>query len=98
MVVRLAPSACTANMLQLFTALPSSSTVHAPQSEVSQPMCDPVSPATSRRQWIRSSLGSTSGEDFFPLIVRLIFMSGLQNVGIPSHAAMQAALEISNLT
>jgi hypothetical protein len=25
-------------------------------------------------------------------------MSGLQNVGIPSHAAMQAALKISNLT
>ena len=36
-------------MVQLLTAMPSSMTVQAPQIEVSQPMCGPVSPATSRR-------------------------------------------------
>ena len=35
------PSACTANIVQLLTALPSSITVQAPQIEVSQPMCGP---------------------------------------------------------
>ena len=38
------PSACTANMVQDLTALPSSMTVQAPQIEVSQPMCGPVRP------------------------------------------------------
>ena len=38
------PSACTANMVQLLTAMPSSMTVQAPQMEVSQPMCGPVRP------------------------------------------------------
>ena len=37
-----APSACTANIVHDFTACPSSSTVHAPQIEVSQPICVPV--------------------------------------------------------
>ena len=39
------PSACTANMVQDLTALPSSTTVQAPQIEVSQPMCGPVRPS-----------------------------------------------------
>ena len=34
-----APSACTANMVQDFTDLPSRSTVQAPQWLVSQPIC-----------------------------------------------------------
>ncbi len=41
-VVTERPSACTANIVQLFTETPSSSTVHAPQLEVSQPTCVPV--------------------------------------------------------
>jgi len=35
------PSACTASTVQDFTGWPSSSTVHAPQWVVSQPMCFP---------------------------------------------------------
>src|SRR2546421_452644 len=38
MVVMLAPSACTANIVQLFTDSPSRRTVHAPQEVVSQPI------------------------------------------------------------
>ena len=38
------PSACTANIVQDFTGVPSSSTVQAPQLVVSQPMWVPVSP------------------------------------------------------
>ena len=49
MVRTFAPSACTANMVQLLMALPSTCTVQAPHSDVSHPMCGPVNPATSRR-------------------------------------------------
>ena len=54
------PSACTANIVHDFTGTPSSSTVHAPQFEVSHPMCVPVSPSVSRRRCTSSSRGSTS--------------------------------------
>ena len=55
-----APSAWTANTVQDFTDVPSMSTVQAPQCEVSQPMCGPVSPGRSRRRWISSLRGSTA--------------------------------------
>ena len=42
MVRMSAPFACTANMVQDFTDLPSRSTVQAPQWLVSQPICGPV--------------------------------------------------------
>src|SRR5678815_2907484 len=47
-------------MVQDFTDSPSSSTVHAPHAEVSQPTLVPVSPQTSRRYCTRSMRGSTS--------------------------------------
>ena len=40
--------------------MPSTSTVQAPQCEVSQPMCGPVWARRSRSVWISSSRGSTS--------------------------------------
>ncbi len=49
MVVTAAPSACTASTVQLFTLTPSSSTVQAPQLEVSQPTGVPPSPSRSLR-------------------------------------------------
>ena len=45
MVVISLPSACTASTLQDFTLRPSSSTVHAPQLEVSQPIGVPTRPS-----------------------------------------------------
>ena len=42
------PSACTASTVQLFTALPSMSTVQAPHWLVSQPMWVPVRLRSSR--------------------------------------------------
>ena len=49
MVVTLAPSACTASVVQDLTATPSISTVHAPHWLVSQPIFVPVSPASRRK-------------------------------------------------
>ena len=48
-VVTSRPSAWTASTVQDFTATPSRCTVQAPQLEVSQPTCVPVSPRWSRR-------------------------------------------------
>ena len=53
----LAPSAWTASIVQLLTALPSTRTVHAPHWLVSQPTWVPVSPRSSRRNWT-SSVGA----------------------------------------
>lgn len=64
-----APSAWTANMVQLFTEAPSISTVQAPQWLVSQPMCAPVRFISSRRKWISSVRGSTKRWTFLPLTV-----------------------------
>ena len=47
-VVTVAPSAWAASIVHDLTALPSMSTVQAPQSVLSQPTCVPVSPTTSR--------------------------------------------------
>src|SRR5512145_432780 len=66
-VVTSRPSACRASMLQLFTARPSSRTVHAPHWLVSQPMCAPVSPSPSRSACTSSVLSSTSSERSSPL-------------------------------
>jgi hypothetical protein len=56
MVVTLAPSACTASVVQAFTAMPSMSPVQAPHWLVSQPILVPVRPA-SRRKWTRRRRG-----------------------------------------
>ena len=48
MVVSSLPSACTARIVQLFTASPSKCKVHAPHDEVSQPTLVPVRPSVSR--------------------------------------------------
>src|SRR6266478_8325426 len=54
------PSACTANIVQDFTAKPFISTVHAPQYVVSQPTCVPVRSQASRRNSTSNIRGSTS--------------------------------------
>ena len=60
-VVTSCPSACTASIVQLLTALPSNSTVQAPQFEVSHPVCVPVSrkpvPEQVREQQPRLDVG-----------------------------------------
>src|SRR4051812_41297871 len=56
--------------MQLLVALPSTSTVHAPHSPVSQPTFVPVRPSRSRNVSTRSSLGVTSTETSLPLTVR----------------------------
>src|SRR6185295_9473290 len=74
MVVTSAPSAWTASIVHDFTAWPSTSTVHAPQREVSQPTWVPVSPQTSRRNWTSRSRGSTSRSVLVPLTRTVIFI------------------------
>ena len=54
------PSAWTASIVQLFTGLPSNSTVQAPQLVVSQPVWVPVSLKPWRSRWASSSRGSMS--------------------------------------
>jgi len=44
------PSAMTASTVQDLTGVSSSHTTQAPQLEVSQPQCEPVSPSSSRRK------------------------------------------------
>ena len=59
-VVTSRPSAWAASTVQDFTDSPSSSTVHAPQEVVSQPMLVAVKPATSRTKCASSNRSSTS--------------------------------------
>ena len=59
-VVTRRPSAITASTVQDLTGVSSSQTTQAPQLEVSQPQCEPVSPRSSRRKWMSSSRGSTT--------------------------------------
>src|SRR6478736_424685 len=68
-VVIEAPSACAASIVQDFTDSPSTSTVHAPQLDVSQPTFVPVSPHASRRYWTSRVRGSTSWSRPEPLTV-----------------------------
>ena len=64
-----APSAWTASTVHDLVGTPSTSTVHAPQCVVSQPMWVPVSASSSRIRWTRSSRESTSRECASPLTV-----------------------------
>ena len=59
-MVTVAPSACAASIVHDFTDSPSTSTVHAPHDDVSQPTLVPVSPHASRRYCTSSVRGSTS--------------------------------------
>src|SRR5258707_6504270 len=59
-------------MVQLFTACPSTITVHAPHNEVSQPTCVPVRFSTSRMYCTSSRRGSTSFWCVTPFTVTLI--------------------------
>src|SRR5208282_3335831 len=69
------PSACTANMVQDFTARPFISTVQAPQYVVSQPTCVPVRSHASRTNSTSNMRGSTWREYALPftLIFTAIF-------------------------
>src|SRR4051794_30853821 len=71
-VVTSASSAWTARTVQLFTASPLRWTVQAPQFDVSQPTCVPVSPSVSRRKCTNSCRGSTSPACSCPLTVTVI--------------------------
>ncbi len=53
-------SAMTASTVHDLTGVWSSQITQAPQFEVSQPQCEPVSRSSSRRKWISSSRGSTT--------------------------------------
>ena len=70
------PSAMAASTVHDFTGVSSSQTTQAPQFEVSQPQCEPVSPRSSRRKWISSSRGSTSRVNAASLTVTVICTSG----------------------
>src|SRR6266536_4318666 len=72
---------------------PSSSTVQAPQPEVSQPMWVPVRCSSSRRRWTSSSLGSTSALWSVPLTLTVIRMRLRTSVvGGHGRGVPQAAL------
>ena len=64
-----APSACAASIVHDFTDSPSTSTVHAPHDDVSQPTLVPVSPHASRRYCTSSVRASTSWSCAPPLTV-----------------------------
>src|ERR1700710_381197 len=51
--------------------------VHAPHWAVSQPMCVPVSPNSSRRNWTSRIWGSTVAVTALPLTVRLMLSAML---------------------
>ena len=70
MVVTSRPSARNAGVMQLCTGLPSSHTVHAPQSPASQPFLTPWAPSDRtkvRRHWPGS--GSASNVSPFTVYV-----------------------------
>src|ERR1700726_1585363 len=76
------PSACTANMVQDFTARPFISTVHAPQYVVSQPTCVPVRSHASRRNSTSSMRGSTSRAYGLPFTLMLTLTAIFLTVAI----------------
>jgi len=80
-VVTRCPSAMTARIVQDLTGVSSSHTTHAPQLDVSQPQCEPVSPRSSRRKWISSSRGSTTRAWSVPLTVTVIFTTMTRQMG-----------------
>ena len=65
-VVTSRPAARKAGMRQLWTGVPSSQTVQAPQSPASQPFLTPNQPC-SRRKVRRHWPGAGSAENFLPL-------------------------------
>src|SRR5690606_29709709 len=67
MVVISAPDAWASSMLHDLTALPFSSTVHAPHWAVSQPTWVPVSLRCSRSAWTSSVWGAASTVTALPL-------------------------------
>src|SRR6204780_748899 len=69
MDITLAPSACTASMVQLLTLSPLTMTTQAPHWLVSQPTWVPVSPRISRRNWTSKVRGSTVPDTFLPFTV-----------------------------
>ena len=75
-VVSSRPSACAASSVHDFTDSPSSSTVQAPQLDVSHPTFVPVSPRVSRRKYTRSVRGSTSASRIAPLTVTETCVTG----------------------
>ncbi len=50
----------TASTVQDLTGVSFSQTTQAPQLDVSQPQCEPVSPRSSRKKWMSSKRGSTT--------------------------------------
>src|SRR3954466_11660228 len=69
MVSTVAPSACHANMVQAFTALPSTWTTQAPHCEVSHPTWVPVRRKPSRRYCTSSVRASASALTALPFTV-----------------------------
>src|SRR4051794_41786363 len=69
MVVTADPSAWAANIVHDFTDSPSSSTVHAPHDDVSQPTFVPLSPSASRTKCTRRVRASTPCSVAEPLTV-----------------------------
>src|SRR5688572_7853808 len=86
-VVTSRPSAWTASIVHDLTAWPSRRTVHAPQSDVSQPTWVPVRPQTSRRNWTSSSRGSTSCSRVVPLTrIETSILRLLADLALPAEA------------
>src|SRR5689334_21370606 len=84
------PSTCRANTVQLFTDLPSRSTVQAPQWLVSQPTCGPVRLSFSRRKWISRVRGSTNSSTGLPFTLRVMW--DLAIWGLPEKLRTSARL------
>ena len=79
------PEAIAASTVQLLTGSLSIQTTQAPQFEVSQPQCVPVSRRLSRRKCTSSSRGSTSSVTVSPLTVIVTCMS----VTPPVHGSVR---------
>ena len=86
-VVTSRPSTWTASIVQDLIALPSTSTVQAPQLVVSQPRWVPVSPTPRRIRSASSSRGSISATFFAPLIVNRIRRTGTSAAASPSRSS-----------
>ena len=69
------PTHIAASVVHDLIGLPSISTTHAPQLDVSHPQCVPVKPGVSRMKCTSSVRGSTSRETSCPLIVIFTSMS-----------------------
>ena len=62
------PTHIAASAVHDFSGLPSISTTHAPQFDVSQPQWVPVRPSVSRMKCTSSVRGSTSRDTVSPLM------------------------------